>query len=827
MALDFTKLSTGLASGKQIDPRKIFTTLKRDVRFKRPSDEQADVLDAWFEKRNRANNTLKMNTGSGKTVVGLLCLQSSLNEGKGPAVYICPDKYLVRQVVTEAAALGITVTEDEKDSAFLSGNAILVINVWKLVNGRSVFGVGLKGAKIEIGSLVVDDAHACLVTVAEQFTVRLSVTHPAYGPLLALFEEDLKAQSESGFLDVAAEDPQALMLVPYWAWIDKQSKVLKILHPHRKKEPLGWSWRLIEDVLSFCQCVFGGGELEIAPRYIPIDVIPAFTGAKRRIYMTATLADDGILISHFQADAKEIADPIKPTGGGDIGDRMILAPQEITPEITFDEIKALTKKLSRSVNVAVIVPSARRAEFWKDVSDQILTADNMEAGTNRLRKGHVGLTVFVNKYDGVDLPAKACELLVVDGLPEVNGLIERVEQSTMDGTRRQLVRQIQRIEQGMGRGVRSSEDHCVVLLIGAKLTQRLHRAEARQLFSVATRAQLDLGREVTAQLKGKPLSEIEQVMKLCLEQDDNWVTTSRNAVVNAEEGKASHIDDTVELLRNAFDNARSKRFDVAEKLVQQAIDKTDEKRAQGYLKQQLAEHTHHSNPTQAQEIQLAAIQLNRALIRPIQGINYSKVNLPKESQATAAVNYMNRFLEVNELVMWVNALIEVLIWGEEYTEQFEAGIYDLGQFLGFGSQRPEKHFGRGPDNLWAIGNLKYFVIECKSGAIKAKNISKGDCNQLNGSMVWFATEYDSSCSAIPIMIHQKVTPEHAATLHAETRIVNEEKLGNLLGSLRKYSIAISKNNGYTDPKVVAAQLDHFGLTRQDFVARFTVRPKAS
>ena len=49
---------------------------------------------------------------------------------------------MARQVIAEAGSLGVAVTEDEGDAAFLSGNAILVINIWKLVNGRSVFGVG-------------------------------------------------------------------------------------------------------------------------------------------------------------------------------------------------------------------------------------------------------------------------------------------------------------------------------------------------------------------------------------------------------------------------------------------------------------------------------------------------------------------------------------------------------------------------------------------------------------------------------------------------------------------------------------------------------------
>lgn len=169
MALDFGKLNNGTAA-KQTDPRKIFTTLKRDSRFKRPLDEQADVLDAWFVRRTSSDLTIKMNTGGGKTVVGLLCLQSSLNENVKPAVYITPDSFLVAQVLAEAKALGIAVTDDEKDPDFITGRSILVVNVFKLINGRSVFGVGVK--KIPIGCIVVDDAHACLGVVNDQFCIK-------------------------------------------------------------------------------------------------------------------------------------------------------------------------------------------------------------------------------------------------------------------------------------------------------------------------------------------------------------------------------------------------------------------------------------------------------------------------------------------------------------------------------------------------------------------------------------------------------------------------------------------------------------------------------
>jgi hypothetical protein len=239
MVLNFDKLNAGTAS-KQIDPRKIFTTLRRDTRFRRPLDEQSDVLDAWFTRRAARDLTLKMNTGGGKTVVGLLCLQSSLNENIKPAVYITPDSFLVAQVLAEAGSLGIAATDDEKDPDFIAGRAILVANVHKLFNGRSVFGVGER--KIPIGCIVIDDAHACLGVVHDQFCIKSKVGSTVYDGLLEVFEEDLKTQSPSGLLDVKAQDASVVMTVPYWAWQDHEDEVLTLLHAHRSSKELEWNW---------------------------------------------------------------------------------------------------------------------------------------------------------------------------------------------------------------------------------------------------------------------------------------------------------------------------------------------------------------------------------------------------------------------------------------------------------------------------------------------------------------------------------------------------------------------------------------------------------
>jgi len=196
--------------------------------------------------------------------------------------------------------------------------------------------------------------------------------------------------------------------------------------------------------------------------------------------------------------------------------------------------------------------------------------------------------------------------------------------------------------------------------------------------------------------------------------------------------------------------------------------------------------------------------------------------LPASGQATAAVSYMAKFLEGNDLIIWVNGLLDDLDWGEEGSKRFEAAMMDLGKFLGFGSQRPEDEVGRGPDNLWALGGLKYLVIECKSGAVLADRISKGDTNQLNGSIVWFGEKYDKSCTATPIMVHPKTVFEHAASPHGEIRIIHGPGLTRLRDVVRGYSVSLATSGAFKDAVQVAKQLTHHKLTATDIVGLCSV-----
>jgi hypothetical protein len=147
---------------------------------------------------------------------------------------------------------------------------------------------------------------------------------------------------------------------------------------------------------------------------------------------------------------------------------------------------------------------------------------------------------------------------------------------------------------------------------------------------------------------------------------------------------------------------------------------------------------------------------------------------------------------------------------------------DLGKFLGFGSQRPEDEIGRGPDNLWALGDLNYLVIECKSGAVIADKVDKGDTNQLNGSIIWFGERYDKSCKMTPIMVHPKTVFEFAASAHSDIRIVNRTGLTKLRDAVRAYAISLATSGGFKDTSIVTKQLSHHRLSATDIVGLCTV-----
>ena len=81
--IDFKKKMNKNSIQKKINPIDIYNDLDRksDTSSLRPTQEK--ILTQWFKEKKR-DTIIKLHTGEGKTLIGLLMLQSVLNENKGP-----------------------------------------------------------------------------------------------------------------------------------------------------------------------------------------------------------------------------------------------------------------------------------------------------------------------------------------------------------------------------------------------------------------------------------------------------------------------------------------------------------------------------------------------------------------------------------------------------------------------------------------------------------------------------------------------------------------------------------------------------------------------
>lgn len=822
--VDFGAMLATAEQEAPTEPRELHGQLKKAPGYGYLRDVQGQVLTAWHSRRDERDIVLKVNTGGGKTIDGLIILQSYLNAGEGPALYVAPSNYLVNQVIAEAARLGIATTTNVDGAAYLNSEAIAVINAYELVNGRSKFSNRRPTrAPAPVGSVVIDDAHAAIATTRHQLSLAIPRSNEAFDELLNLFAADLRTQSSDGYLDARDDRRGTPVRVPFWAWRSKVEQAREILRKQTgDKQALYFDWPAVSEILPLCRVVFSNQEVTITPLCPPIDHVTKFMEAKHRIFLTATLADDSVLVTDFGADADSVAKPITPVTAGDIGERMILAPQEINPGLDAEDVRAEIVKLSRTYNTVVLVPSDAWAKTWEPHAAIVAKTETIEATVEKLRAGHVGLVVLKNRYDGIDLPDDACRILVIDGLPEAFSPEERLDSLLMSAESGIDTRQVQRIEQGMGRGVRSNEDHCVVFLLGPRLAQLTVDPRTSGMFSPATQAQLKLSRQVAAQMDNLPLSRIVDTAKQALTRDESWVRLALNALRNITPAPG-RVTDASQAERAAFVLAANGDTKGARERVGRAADEERDDSVAGVLLELQATYADLTNPELAQQILTIARAKNTNVTKPLGGLSYTPLDGHTPQAATCAERLNAMYSTPAALRLDVETIADDLAFDELRTEQFEEAMRRAGVLIGVGSQRPEHDLNDGgPDNLWSLGDNRFWVIEAKTG-VRSAAIGKRDLGQLVESLLWFGKRYDPEATSIPVMVHRSVQVWKDATPAAGMRIMTERKLGEFVAALRAFATALAEE-GWQDPETVGRLLRGHGLS-SDQLEQFTMPQK--
>src|SRR2546423_1824862 len=211
MPFDPSKISLRTTRrNKETDPEKIFESLTLRGTIENLWSPQAAALREWHRQRDAADAVIEMNTGGGKTLVGLLVAQSLVNETGKCVLCVCPTNQLVEQAASKAHECGIEIATYKEGSweareVTQEGRGPCLTNYAAVFNGKSIF------ERFDLGGIVFDDAHAAGNIIRSNFSLSFDTGTTLFKEIVKRLRPYFTASHQSMSLrDVLEGDPRPL-----------------------------------------------------------------------------------------------------------------------------------------------------------------------------------------------------------------------------------------------------------------------------------------------------------------------------------------------------------------------------------------------------------------------------------------------------------------------------------------------------------------------------------------------------------------------------------------------------------------------------------------
>ncbi len=832
--VDFSEFGRRSKSEMSIDPLEIFLKLpKKDVNDLYQS--QSTVLSEWFQKRDTKDTIIKLHTGGGKTLVGLLIAKSIMNETKGPVLYLVPNKQLRNQVhgLSEQYGVDSEIYEDGYDftDAYYKGERVLIATYAALFNGLSKFGVlGGTTDLQRLNGVIVDDSQIAPSLIRDQFTLEIPKESASFNEIRHVFKNDFNQIGKIGvFEDMEIGRDNSILEVPYWAIKNKTQELRKILQKLTDIKDYKFHWRLVRDNLDNCHILITSTSVVITPIVLDMDLFPSFANCPRRIFMSATIRDHGEMIRTFDLKNAHL-NILKAKSVAGIGEKMIIAPELALGEDSLESVKKISNSLGvRSGAISVIVPSQKKANLrWADFGN-IVTGEKVDTEIEKMLNMKTGKpTIFVNRYDGMDLKGDSCRILILDGLPEAIGIYDRYRATVTSGGESKATIIASRIEQGIGRSSRGSGDYSVVFLVDPRLTNWVNLTKNSDLLTVSTRSQINMGNEITKTLTDN--DKITRFAKQCLERDKEWVKFHNDELVYAIENEENYNDKVSEqfaFIEREFCNLM-KQSEYSKAYASLKSDPEDSDKITewmlGWYKQMAARAAFYAGEiNDSKKLQEQAYNLNKNLLRPAVLSTYIPLLSPV-SQIKSLKTLSEELNDIRGLKGLYTSCVTEINMTTQTPRQFEESLKQLGKYLGFIASRPENDQGEGPDVLWLTPGNQAFIIEAKSGKQATSALNKEENGQMLSSIEWFKLHYPNF-KYVPMVIMPTNSITHNATPHHNQRIMSATNLNSLISAGTELITKISyRSVGLEDEGGCSELITQLHLDFQGIIDKFTEAP---
>lgn len=598
-------------------------------------------------------------------------------------------------------------------------------------------------------------------------------------------------------LDIEDGDSDTIIPIPYWCWFEKRNEVLGILAKNKELSCVKYAWPLLRDNITEFSGYVSGNRIQIVcDNDTGIHQFGSFFSAKRRILMSATTQDDSFFVKGLGFSAETVNNPLRCDDCKWSGEKMVIIPSEL-----FDGCDRLmvTNFFADAVNhkfgMLALVPNKYKASYYSNRKAHILDWKNIEDEIDKLKKKvFSNLLVIVNRYDGIDLPDEACRILILDSLPNFTELSDQYEETCRPDSIIINKKIAQKIEQGMGRGVRGEKDYCAVILIGSDLVKFVRSERTSKYFSGQTQKQIEIGLEIAKSEEGSQvqesdyISEMLSIVKQCIMRDSDWKEYYKSRMdTMCEEKESDDIYVQLEKEQRIDELFRIGDKHKACELMQQYIDENcDNDSDKGWYLQKLAKMTYEISKENSIKLQQAAFKFNSELLKPIEGISYKKITYIDQNRMSNIKKYISNFNGYNELILHINEVLDNFSFGTK-ADKFEEAVRQIGLLLGFLSQRPDKETRTGPDNLWCGNDNEYIIFECKNNIqLDRKCLSKEEVGQMDNHCGWFEEKYGKTTKVQRYMIAPIKKVDAVANFTHFVKIIRKNKINELKTNIRGF-----------------------------------------
>ena len=783
MAIDFSKANPDSDVARPIDPIEIFQSCK--VSDKSINDlwlAQGDALREYHRHRADPDINIALNTGAGKTLVGLLIAQSLVNELSRQVVYACASIQLIDQTREKAAGYGLDVTTyyggNFSNKGYATFETPCLTTYQALFNGKTIF------RHDDIGAVIFDDAHTSDQILRDQFTLSIDreSLKEVYNELSSLFVDYHNKIGQSvSYREMLNGDPNRIFLIPPYVVYENMHKINKILLSARLSErnDTKFEWGHLRDFTDRCCILVSSRSITLTPPFIPVKTLPYFSTGVRRVYLSATLdAPDSFARSFGRVPTRRIAPSTK---AGEC-ERLVIVPSMSDAISSECQVIAKTASFLDGHKALIIVPTYDLAEHWVDVADLPDKASVAERVRQFRHADAVTGLILVGRYDGIDLPGSTCRVLVIDGLPKGSGPLERYlwTYMKMHNTLRNSI--VCRLVQAFGRISRGMSDYGVVVLSGDDLVNWIRIRENVKLLPNFLARQIRLGLELSRQID----DEIEELADYCFNRDVNWIEKHEEDVSGVGKGegaedRSAELDSMVTValaecryIEFLWDSEFEKAAKALSDVSKDAARVSDNLKAWhavwlGYALERAGDR----KGARSQYRSAHAIQRNVPRFQP-------REDLPSETprQVQQVADQMEEVGINVDLPRGFESNLAAL--GHGSSSQVEASLRYLGQYLGFQSLRPDKEHRTGPDVLWIMEDLRVAVcIEAKSDKGEGKEYTKRDVGQMHDHVQWVHTNYKTIEEVVPVFVGPKQGATDSANPSDETLVAEVQNFADM------------------------------------------------